>query len=303
MAWNVYKGVNIPSTHSPSIKRRYSITADVLSYSRCSIQYNMFTVRKYQPALDVQMHYGTLIHQVLDKAHLHYQGIISGASPGSLPSDKDIKNYINEVVNSFKTQKIYIVGNIMDHVTEVLTRFNHIEGPNLYPRVVDTEYKLQADQGQYILHGTVDVLATSENDPNKFEIWDYKGSDLPSTGDPLYQQYQYQMQVYAELYRRRTGIMPARAILYFLGSLGGTHIPTQRPINATIEVELTPASVNAAMKEFEQTVLEIENCRNFNSWKDPRDIPEQKTCDACDLRWKCTFAQKHNIVTKKLIYP
>jgi putative RecB family exonuclease len=53
---------------------------------------------------------------------------------------------------------------------EILKTFNAIEGPDLYPRVLDTEYRLESDRNNYVLRGVVDVLAGDESgDP---EIWD-----------------------------------------------------------------------------------------------------------------------------------
>jgi hypothetical protein len=53
------------------------------------------------------------------------------------------------------------------------------------------------------------------------------------------------MQVYAELYRRRTGRAPHRAKLYFLNELKGPQPPLSRPINAVLEVSLPSRNRNA----------------------------------------------------------
>jgi hypothetical protein len=48
-------------------------------------------------------------------------------------------------------------------------------------------------------------------------------------GDPDYQRYVFQMQVYADLYRQKTGITPSRAVLYLLNELGGDLAPLFAP--------------------------------------------------------------------------
>jgi hypothetical protein len=288
--WQHFQNLNLNIHVTNSPKRRYSITADILAYERCSIQYGAFAVRKYEPALVVQLFYGTVIHQVLDRAHAHYRGEIGPLQPGSLPTDQDIDNYFQEVENALIARRIRAVQSVRDQALMILQRFNSLEGPSLYPRVIDTECRLQADQQSYILHGNVDVLATTEaSTPANplVEIWDYKGAYKPSLNDPDYQRYVYQMQVYSELYRRKTGQTPARAVLYFLNELGGEPGPQTRPINALMSVSLDPNEVQAAMHAFQATVQSIENCRTTRIWPYPIVPPPQETCSACDLRWNC----------------
>jgi RecB family exonuclease len=291
MTWQNFQGMSIPLSQSTNRKRRYSVTADIHAFERCSIQYGAFAARKYEPALAVQRFYGTVIHQVLDRAHAHYRGLIGPQQPGSLPTNTDIESYFLDVENSLHARRIRAVAHIRDQALEVLKRFNNLEGQALYPRVIDTECRLQADQGSYILHGTVDVLAQMPNNPSTVEIWDYKGQSKPSMNDPLFQRYQYQMQVYAELYRLRTGQAPQRVALYFLNELAGSVVPTTRPVNAVMYVNVDPNAVANAIQNFGNTVQSIEQCRAQGQWPSPVVDPGEKTCDACDLRWNCLAAR------------
>ena len=149
----------------------------------------------------------------------------------------------------------------------------------------------------------MDVLAQSDA-PNsgQVEIWDYKGAKRPSMGDPEYQRYVFQLQVYADLYRRKTGTAPTRAILYFLNELAPDPAPPVRPINALLEVNLDPSAVQQALQSFGQTVNQIESCRSSRNWPDPIEDPGEATCDACDLRWNCSAASNLGR-NYSLIYP
>jgi len=288
LPWRHYSSLRVDLRPPVRFKRRYSVTADILAYKRCSIQYGTFVARKYEPALAVQLFYGTIIHQVLDRAHAHYRGLIGPQIPGTLPTDENIETYFSEVENSLRARRIRAIEQVRNQALEVLKRFNSLEGPSLYSRILDTECRLQADQESYILHGNVDVLASTEGDESEVEIWDYKGSEKPSRHDSIYQQYVFQMQVYAELYRRKTGKTPQRAILYFLNALKGDVVPLKRPVNATLEVEIDPLTVIEAMDNFNDTVEQIEHCRGINSWQNPNEKPPKDTCSACDLRWNCS---------------
>jgi hypothetical protein len=289
--WEHYQSLHVQHTPPAQGRRRYSVTADILAYQQCPIQYGAFAARRYEPALVVQLFYGTIIHQVLDRAHAHYRGEM-GVSPGSLPTDNDIESYFTEVENALLARRIRAVQSVREQAKSILKRFNSLEGPTLYPRIIDSECRLQADQGHYILHGNVDVFVAADagGGGSAVEIWDYKGSHKPSMGDADYRRYIFQMQVYADLYRQKTGQAPAKAILYFLNELAGEVTPQTRPVNALLEVNLDPAAVQEALGSFGQTVQQIENCRVARNWPGPSDAPSQATCNACDLRWNCSAA-------------
>ena len=288
--WQHFQSLQIPHNPPAQSRRRYSVTADILAYQQCSIQYGAFVARRYEPALVVQLFYGTIIHQVLDRAHAHYRGEL-GFPAGTFPTDTDIEGYFTEVENALIARRIRAVKSVRDQAKTILKRFNSLEGPTLYPRIIDTECRLQADQGQFILHGNVDVLVASNvAGGNAVEIWDYKGAYRPSIGDADYQRYVFQMQVYADLYRQKTGQAPAKAILYFLNELSGNPAPQARPVNALLEVSLNPPEVQQALQSFGQTVQQIEVCRASRNWPDPTVAPQVSTCNACDLRWNCSAA-------------
>lgn len=299
--WQHFRSLSLPHGQPDPVRQRYSVTADVLAYQECSIQYGAFAVRRYEPALAVQLFYGTIVHQVLDRAHAHFRGELN-APKGSFPTDSDIESYFREVENALRARHIQAVSNVRDQALKVLMRFNKLEGPALYPRIIDTECRLQSDQGEYILHGNVDVLARSESDENDVEIWDYKGKRLPSRSDPEYQRSVFQMQVYADLYKQKTGITPTKSILYFLNELADDPEPTTRPVNALLEVDLNSAEVKRALRSFDQTVQEIETCKANEAWPNPSIAPSEQTCDACDLRWNCSAAKSFGR-NYSLIYP
>jgi putative RecB family exonuclease len=288
--WQHFQTLQLAHNPPAQSRRRYSVTADILAYQQCSLQYAAFAVRRYEPALVVQLFYGTVIHQVLDRAHAHFRGEL-GVPAGTLPTEHDIDTYFTEVENALIARRIRAVQSVREQARTILKRFNSLEGPVLYPRIIDTECRLQADQGAYILHGNVDVLAAAEDgDEGAVELWDYKGAYRPSVGDADYQRYVFQMQVYADLFRQRMGVAPVKAILYFLNELSGEPAPQHRPVNALLEVSLDAQEVQQALQSFGQTVQDIEHCRASRLWPGPTVAPQESTCNACDLRWTCTAA-------------
>jgi hypothetical protein len=174
----------------------------------------------------------------------------------------------------------------------ILQYFNSLEGPLLYQRVVDTEHRLQADRTNHILHGVVDLLVDSScgtQAPSECEMWDYKGSNRVGLNPEDLKTYEFQMRVYAKLYELKHGVLPKKAILYFLNELDGDTCPKNRPVNALLEVSITPNEIQVAIDEFTKTVGQIEQARLTDQWNPalPGVISEDD-CAICDLRWNCT---------------
>jgi hypothetical protein len=277
-----FADLEIASGKDARIRRPYSITADLLAFRRCSRQYGFFAVRGYVPAQATQLYFGIVIHEVLDRAHRQYRGLIEGR-PQGVPSDQDVKEYFEAVTEALRARGIRPYSRKAEESAHLyLRRFNSRYGPELYPRVKDTEHKLKADMKDFYLHGVVDVLARSatDTDPNAMEIWDYKGSHRVDERSGEMKNYRFQMQVYAELYRRKNGQFPARAILCFLGE--------DKLDDMVVEVPFDADSTARAMEVFTDTVKEIEQRRERDDWSPPTQMPSRETCGACDIRWDCS---------------
>jgi len=293
--WRSYTSVNVPPQTATPVRPRFSLTSDIISFRRCRRQYGYFGNDGYAPAQTLQVFYGTVIHQVLDRCHRHYSGLISGVPGGTIPSDGDVDGYFGEVENALRTQGIRPVSSyVRNQALQVIQTFNRLEGPQLYPRVVDTEFRLESDRTQYIMRGVVDVLAdTAEADAGDREIWDYKGTNRPDASDPTLQDYVWQMCVYAELYRVRTGAYPRRAILYFINELrtSSDEPPlSRRPRRAVYEVNFSdPTVIQAGLDAFDITADDIMACKVMQYWAEPSTQPDEGTCNICDLRWSCTY--------------
>jgi PD-(D/E)XK nuclease superfamily len=293
-AWTNFQNVVIPPPQPAMVRPRLSLTADILSFRRCSRQYGYFGNDGFVPAQATQVFYGTIIHQVLDLTHRHYAGL-QGHPPGALPNDADVDRYFNEVQNALRSHGVRPASPAAaEKALHVLKLFNRVEGPALYPLIRSTEFRLESERPQYVLRGVVDVLArnsSAPDDPGQMEIWDYKGSRFPDLSSPELRDYIWQMCVYAELYRVRSGTYPARAILYFLNELDQKPAPSTRPLRAVYAVQFTAAGVQQALAEFDLTAQSIVGCRANKVWPLPQAEPLKETCDICDIRWSCPVPQ------------
>ena len=288
--WTNYQTLTVPQPQPSTVRPRFSLTSDILSFRRCSRQYGYFGNDGFVPAQATQIFYGTIIHQVLDRCHRHYWGL-AGHPQGTIPSDADVDVYFAQVQNALRSHGVRPASPaVAAKALRVLRIFNRVEGPNLYPLIRDTEFRLESERNQYVLRGVVDVLARNPNspdDPAQMEIWDYKGTRFPDLSSPDLRDYVWQMCVYAELYRVRSGTYPARAILYFLNELDLNPEPTSRPLRAVYEVQFTATAVQQALSQFDLTAQSILACRANNTWPLPGTAPGKETCDICDIRWNC----------------
>jgi len=295
--WENFVDVYVKEDSTSQVKRRYSVTGDILSYKRCPRLYSSQAERGFSPAQPSQRYFGTIIHEVLDKAHIYYAGKLDPKFKDKVPDDDTITLFFNQVDNALRAHGIRPFSPKLSlYVLDLIKKFNRIEGPSLYPRVIDTEYRLQNDQGDYILHGVVDVLAsnTKATDPTrKIEIWDYKGMKRPKDsttfGKRILADYTYQMQVYAMLYKFRSGSYPSKAVIYFVGELKDANL-TSAPRSAVMEIKLDPNEMKHALDDFDLTVKKIQDSRTLNKWDPPDDgsvTAGKETCDACDIRFSC----------------
>ena len=81
-----------------------------------------------------------------------------------MPGDDDIRNYFNAAERALRARGIRPLSKeSRDKAETYVLEFNRNEGPAAYPRIVDTEHRLQKDKGKYILHGVVDVIAITSD--------------------------------------------------------------------------------------------------------------------------------------------
>ncbi len=196
-------------------------------------------------------------------------------------------------------------------VTKLIHRFVQLIGPHFFPYVQQTEYRLKralTTPGgiDYVLDGVVDVLSGAVShalklpfptSPDDTEIWDYKSARMPDKDSPHLRDYEYQMWVYAELYRLQTGQYPARSVLIFLGELGNNEHwklfkdkPNMYPGLLYI-VHRDSYRIEAALHSFHDTVesIEAELAKPYDQqWlAPPPGTVDEQTCEACDLRFNC----------------
>lgn len=305
---SILTGWTAPSLKAETHVRKFSTTGDILSYRRCRRAYGYFGVRGFSSATATQRYFGTLVHDVLDRIHRGYR-----EDPrAGLPDEETVATLVIEAHDRLIRSGVrpYSARQQQKLATKLISRFVSSVGPHFFPHVRQTEYRLeralQTHTGRdYVLEGIVDVLSGSvshalelpvSTDPDDVEVWDYKSGRMPAKGSQELTDYEYQMRVYAELYRQQTGEYPARCVLVFVGELGddrrwemsagvARHFP-----NLFYIVQPNPAHIERAMDDFHQTVelIELERAKPFaEQWAPPAHSVDAATCEACEIRYSC----------------
>jgi hypothetical protein len=301
-------GWTVPATAKTVHVRKYSTTADILSFKRCRRQYGYFGVRGFSSATATQHYFGTLVHDVLDRINRDYR-----VDPGGgLPDEARVEILVSEAHDRLIRSGVrpYNARLQRAQATKLIARFVESVGPHFFPHVQKTEYRLeralQTHAGRdYVLDGVVDVLSGSvshalelpvSTDPDDVEIWDYKSGRMPAKGSQELTDYTYQMRVYAELYHLQTGEYPARCVLVFVGELGDderwriSRGVARRFPDLFYIVQPTPAHIRRAIDDFHGTVelIEAERAKSFSQqWAAPAHVVDEATCEACEIRYSC----------------
>jgi putative RecB family exonuclease len=282
---------NLKIENKPKAKelKKYSITADIISFKLCKRQYGMYNIRNFANTQQLQLWFGTLAHQVINILITEYK------INNDLSLDK-VNNIFFEQVDVFR-KKGMIIDNeynnsLIKYLLKIIQNFYIIEGHNFFKNVLNSELQLQADMGDYLLYGVIDIVT------NDAEVWDFKASKFPDLsqkwGRDRLKIYEYQMYVYAELYKRNFGQYPKCCKLYFLNEL-----MNEKAQNVEYIIEINDSNIikkiKNAITNFSNTVEEIEYCEKNNSWA-TEQYPGDDICSICDFRWSCKEYKKYNNV-------
>ncbi len=299
-----------PLTHLREVKmiRSYSVTTDILSYKRCRRQYGFFNVRGYRSSSATQRYFGTMVHDVLDQLYRMYK------KTKRLPDGREVVDCVEKAHVRLIQSGVRAVYTVQqkEQIVTLIRRFLELAGQPFFANIRETEYTLERSMDgdgapDFVLEGIVDVLAgavshalglemSRSTTGNDVEIWDYKSGEMPAADSQLMADYQYQMNVYAELYYQQTGIYPARCVLMFIGELNNDRLYNRcradiRELRHILHViHPSDEQIGRAMTDFRQTVACIEGEKQLpyaTQWQAPNHDVDRDTCIACELRYHC----------------
>ena len=233
----------LPVRSQPYLVPRFSVTGDILSFSKCGLQYRYLNGSSLPPSRPVQMWFGEFIHSVLELATRIFQE----GHFGPLPWDA---TQVNDQICDPVVARLAAEGKTpRSRAAEENARLRalvaiHQLGPQLFPLVEAAEVSVSGTRNMPVasqfradyfeITGRIDLVTSFKLDdhpagtntivesiresiPNwasahPFEVLvDYKGTRRPSTSSDEWQLYERQLQTYAWLRQRQPGSLPVAA--------------------------------------------------------------------------------------------
>ena len=233
----------LPVRDQPYLVPSFSVTGDILSFSKCGLQYRYLNGSSLPPSRPVQMWFGEFIHSVLELATRLFQE----GQFGPLPWDA---GRVGDQICDPVVARLAAEGKIpRSRAAEdnarlrALVAINEL-GPQLFPlveaaevsvsgtREMPTASQFRADY--FEITGRIDLVTSFRLDDHPagtntivdsirgsipawattqpFEVLvDYKGTRRPSTSSEEWQLYERQLQTYAWLRQRQPGSLPVAA--------------------------------------------------------------------------------------------
>ena len=272
----------------------YSLTADILSFETCPLQYRYENLGNLPSSRPVQLWFGQFIHGVLEEAYRRFS--IEPDKPPPWP-EAEIQEIADRISKRLKAQGLLARSRSLEAIGAARAeRAVNLLGPFLLPLINRVEVRLSGARtidltrmtkswverrnvDRYELVGVVDVVSNVELErvqapnplveavrkvvptlPAKFEIIvDYRGMRRPSTirkdGRLDLASYEWQLQNYAYL-RERQGEGPpvAAGVLLFLN-----------------ELHPTLSDVAEWRRETQKNLTDIPH---NPAWKSPEQIPD-----------------------------
>lgn len=255
---------------------KYSLTGDLLSFSKCGLQYRYTNGSALPPSRPVQRWFGEFIHGVLELAIRYFQQ----GDLGTLPWDESVvrSKICDPVANRLASEGRVARSTRAEENgrNRALVAINDL-GRILFPLVdspeiaisgtrampssslfrakyfeitgridVVTSFSLQSfSQGQNPIVDKVSELVVSPEDDQPFEVLvDYKGTRRPATTSEEWNLYEWQLQTYAWLRSQQPDSLPVRAgLVIFVNELlpSETDIARLRTNIAGNETDVHPA--------------------------------------------------------------
>jgi DNA helicase-2/ATP-dependent DNA helicase PcrA len=244
---------------------RYGFTSHIQTYTICPRRYQFLYDFQFRPSLSHKLPFGLLVHQTIERIHRFARdGMFSEFAEDRMRElfDKTytflLCSHIHPLDEDEKDRAFRIVSN---YVTSNQREMECI---------ADTELSFRVDQNGYVLVGQIDLIRQGQDG---LEIVDFKSTPRQDDTTCL-EMYRQQLHLYAYALKRRTGTLPGKLFLYWMGE--------ERKERALMEVPCRERDVQESLHSINTVVEQIQE-QKFNVIHPPG--PE--TCRDCDVRHLC----------------
>ncbi len=263
-----FNQISLEKVKDVNIKREYSFTSHLTLYENCAEQYRFFKELEFAPVRTSPILFGTLVHQTIEDIH----NTVLRGEEGKLSVEKISNWFDTNYAYLTKRERVYLAPVVKQIALQQVINYYQRRNHN-WTSIKEAEVDVSLVKDEYILSGSVDLI---EGINNTIEILDFKSEKKPDINNrkdkEKINRYRRQLEVYAHIVEKRTGLKVSKTHLYYTSVDNG---------NPYISFEVNPQLINTTIQTFDNVVNRIEN-KDFSIKERPI-----KLCKDCDLQSYC----------------
>ncbi|MBC8390151.1 MAG: ATP-dependent helicase [Candidatus Cloacimonetes bacterium] len=250
------------------LKKKLSITGDVILYETCPKQYEIFRDFGFSQSSTAQFSLGLLVHNTIEDVH---KKIIKDRS--YKPVKTDLLNILDENVRLMKLSNSRILGKILiDNARkQIINYYNNFK--DNFAKILDCEKLIILEKENFYLVGRIDAIY---DDGKGISLVDFKAHKRPENiNGKIIKRYKNQLSIYIHQLIEKFDQKPNNSIIFFTGEADKR--------KSILKVNITDYDIKNSTMLFDDTAKKILT-------KDyvVEELPNyDEICSQCDYRKVC----------------
>ena len=263
-----FENAEISELKGAGLKNTFSFTTDILMYETCPMKYKFYTELEFTPKITQAEFVGSLIHETLEEIH---RAVINHEE--NKLTEQNISEWFSmNYEHLSRSQQKYLSKTARENILSQVMNYVKRQGSD-WSAVRKSEYEISLVREDYILKGKTDLISIRDGET---EITDFKSGSKPNINinrdRERLETYRRQLNVYAYLVEKSSGLKVNRMKLYYTGESSGT------PEIVYVYDEAEAEKVIAGLDETVRKIIS----RDFEHRTSNIDI-----CHECDFRFYC----------------
>lgn len=274
---NIYEliDVHFKINKRTKLKKKLSITGDILLYETCPKQYEIFRDYNFSPSSTAQFTVGILVHNTIEQIH---RNILFDDSFN--PTLDDVLRTFEENLSILKMMNQVVIGSyLIDNARKnIINYYNNFR--SYFKDIIDFEKLIVVEKDKFYLVGRIDAVVKNNDG---IMLLDFKAQQRPdSLNSDIIDKYKNQLSIYIHQLNTKGGIVPNRNVLFFTGE--------SEKNRAFLDLEISENDVTTAIGSFDSTAVKILSKDYLLS-----QFPDfDSICSQCDYRKVCFKNGNHS---------
>lgn len=250
-----------------NIKTAYSFTSHISVYETCSMQYKFYKELEFTPVRAGAMLFGRLVHETIEDVH---KAALRNEAD-TITAENVEKWFQTNYAALSKAEHSYLAERQKEAALNQVKRYVDRQHGD-WSAIQQAEVDVSLVKPDYIIEGKIDLVKGADN---TVEIVDFKSEKKPDMAidKGRIEHYRRQLNIYAYLVEKRTGLKVSKMHLYYTGAKED-EVPTITFRNSRTAIEGT-------ISAFDDTVHKIMR-KEFSHCANKSDV-----CRNCDFRFYC----------------